>query len=271
MAMHGPWCRPADIDFGCGRSRVCYCSSMQPDLPAIQAHDTALFLDVDGTLLEIQERPSDVVASADLKALLERLVPRFGGALSLVSGRSLAEIDRIFAPLGFNAAGAHGSELRLAGDKLAAESVAPMTAAVVARLAAFADTDKGLLLERKHGGVSLHYRGAPALEAGCRAAVERALAELGDDYRLIAGKMVFEIAPRGHDKGEAVRTFLSHAPFKGRKPLFVGDDVTDEDGFRVANELGGTSICVGTKSETLARHALADVTAVRRWLAGFLQ
>ena len=141
-----------------------------------------------------------------------------------------------------------------------------MPAKNLERLIRFVDEHDGLLLERKHGGVSLHYRGAPELEKPSRDAVEREMAELGDAYRLIAGKMVFEIAPRGHDKGEAIRTFLSWAPFSGRVPLFVGDDVTDEDGFRVANELGGASIRVGAIEESEARHALPDVAAVRRWL-----
>jgi len=139
---------------------------------------------------------------------------------------------------------------------------------VTGHLAAFADAHDGLLLERKHGGVSLHYRRAPTLEAACRDAVADVLAVVaGNGYRLIAGKMVLEIAPRGHDKGAAIRTFLSCSPFAGRKPLFAGDDVTDEDGFRVANELGGGSVRVGAIEGSEARHALPDVAALRQWLS----
>ena len=243
---------------------------MLSDLPAIRADKTALFLDIDGTLLEIQSRPSDVCADDDLIDALKRLDARLAGALCLVSGRSIDEIDRMFSPVTFNAAGAHGAELRLADRPIPASTVESMPEDSLERLAEFADRNEGLLLERKQGGVSLHYRGAPALQSASRDVVDREMAILGDDYRLIAGKMVFEIAPRGHDKGEAIRTFLSMAPFENRTPLFVGDDVTDEDGFRVVNAVGGTSIRVGGKEGSEAQFELPDVTAVRRWLTAAL-
>jgi trehalose 6-phosphate phosphatase len=254
----------------CAVVLVCYGPRMTIDLPAIRADATALFLDVDGTLLEIVSRPSDVVADEQLIETLEALHGLLDGALSLVSGRSLTEIDRVFAPAVFNAAGSHGAELRLRNRPTPLAEPEPMPRPSVERLASFADRYEGLLLEHKRGGVSLHYRGAPSLEGASREAAERELAELGDDFRLIAGKMVFEIARRGHDKGEAIRRFLTEAPFAGRTPMFVGDDVTDEDGFRVANELGGASIRVGGSDGSEARHALADVAAVRRWLAAAL-
>jgi trehalose 6-phosphate phosphatase len=183
---------------------------------------------------------------------------------------SLAEIDRVFSNEIFSAAGSHGAELRLAGRPTPPRTIEAMPAKNLERLVRFVDEHDGLLLERKHGGVSLHYRGAPELENRSREIIEKEMAKLGDGYRLIAGKMVFEIAPRGHDKGEAIRTFLSWAPFSGRVPLFVGDDVTDEDGFRVTNELGGTSIRVGGNERSVARFELPDVAAVRRWLTGAL-
>lgn len=235
--------------------------------PGLDASNSALFLDVDGTLLEIQARPSDVVVDSDLLALLERLEQKLGGALALVSGRSLSEIDRLFGKGRFNAGGAHGAEVRLAGQMLQTRATGVFPEKIQSQLVAFAHSHAGLLLEHKPNGVSLHYRGAPELESECRDAVSQAMCDLGDAYRLIAGKMVLEITPVGHDKGEAVHTLMARAPFEGRMALFIGDDVTDEDGFRAANALNGTSILVGTRDDSEAKFALADVAAVHAWLA----
>ena len=122
------------------------------------------------------------------------------------------------------------------------------------------------MLERKRGGVSLHYRKAPALEAECRRVVMSVMPRLGDDYRVIAGKMVFEIAPAAHNKGAAIRRIIEEPPFSGRVPVFVGDDVTDEDGFEVVNQLDGVSIKVGDLAYSAAKYGLPDVAAVRPWL-----
>ena len=121
-------------------------------------------------------------------------------------------------------------------------------------------------MEKKSAGLALHYRRAPRLETACREFVDGLMQALGPDFRLIDGKMVLEIAPCSHHKGEAIRELLQHDPFCGRRPVFVGDDVTDEDGFRVVNELGGLSIRVGYGNETAARYALHDVASVRDWL-----
>jgi len=232
----------------------------------ISSAETALFLDVDGTLVDIQEDPSSVRADAGLVAMLERLADELGGALALVSGRSLAEIDRVFAPSAFPAAGAHGSELRV--DGYAPESDPPPTVPERVRREAesFVDDRSGLLLEHKSNGLSLHYRRAPELEAASRDFVQAQLEQLGDEFRLIDGKMVLEIAPRAHSKGEAIRTLLEHGPFRDRRPVFVGDDVTDEDGFLAANALDGLSVRVGDIEASAARYSLPDVAAVRRWL-----
>lgn len=239
---------------------------MLADPPALDTANTALFLDVDGTLLEIQARPSEVVVDAALLDLLRRLERSLGGAMALVSGRSLIEIDRLFGRGRFNAGGAHGAEVRLQGRRLPSRAAAAFPEAIQSRLMEFADSHEGLLLEQKPGGVSLHYRGAPALESACRDLMLTTMVELGDDYRLIAGKMVFEITPVGHDKGAAVHALMSREPFAGRTALFVGDDVTDEDGFKAANALNGSSILVGERKDSVARFALEDVAAVHRWL-----
>ena len=238
-----------------------------PDAPRnLDPDAVALFLDVDGTLLGIRDDPAAVRADAGMIATLEQCFDRLGGAMALISGRSVAEIDRIFAPAVFPVAGAHGSELR--GDKGKTIYVAdqPLPQGVVSTLERFAARHDGLLLEQKPGGAALHYRRAPGLEAECRRLAEQLLDELGDAFRLIAGKMVFEIAPRTHDKGVAIQAFLQGPPFAGRTPVFLGDDVTDEDGFRVVNALGGLSIRVGDIQRSEARRRLADVAAVEPWL-----
>ncbi len=232
---------------------------------------TALFLDVDGTLLEIRERPEDVVADVDLISLLQALSAAVNGALSLISGRPVAEIDRIFAPARFAAAGSHGAEIRLRPQDEVAITATLLPAGALAALTEFADAHDGVLVEHKRSGASLHYRMAPHLEARCRSLVDELMEALEADFRLIAGKMVFEIAPRAHDKGAAIRTMLEHAPFLHRRPVFVGDDVTDEDGFRSVNGMRGTSIRVGRERDTAAAYTLEDVAAVRRWLSSLME
>jgi trehalose 6-phosphate phosphatase len=226
----------------------------------------ALFLDVDGTLLGIRDDPSDVSADRGLIGTLEACFDRLDGALALISGRSVAEVDRIFAPAVFPVAGAHGSELRGSDGCVVSAVDAPLPQAALEALETFAAAHEGLLLERKRGGVSLHYRRAPALETECRRLVDELLVGLGNAFRLIAGKMVFEIAPSAHDKGAAIRQFLEAPPFAGRLPVFLGDDVTDEDGFRVVNELGGLSVRVGDIEHSEARYRLHGVAAVQSWL-----
>ncbi len=232
---------------------------------------TALFLDVDGTLLEIRERPEDVEADGDLIALLQALSAAVNGALSLISGRPVAEIDRIFAPARFAAAGSHGAEIRLRPQDEVAITTTRLPADASAALTEFADAHDGVIVEHKSSGASLHYRMAPQLEAQCRALVDQLMGALEPDFRLIAGKMVFEIAPRAHDKGAAIRAMLEHAPFLDRQPVFVGDDVTDEDGFRSVNALGGISIRVGLKHDTSAAYTLEDVAAVRHWMSSLMK
>jgi trehalose 6-phosphate phosphatase len=237
---------------------------MAPD--KLDPNAVALFLDVDGTLLEIMNNPADVSADNSLVNLLEACIESLGGAMALISGRSVDEVDRIFAPAVFPVAGSHGAELRIDGGKIVTVAHDPLPEEALAPLAELAAAHDGLLLEHKRGGVSLHYRRAPELESGCRELVTRIMAEIGDSFRLIAGKMVFEIAPGAYDKGAAIRTFLENSPFSGRVPVFLGDDVTDEDGFRVVNELAGLSIRIGDIERSAACYRLDDVAAVRPWL-----
>lgn len=232
----------------------------------LSGNAVSLFLDVDGTLLEIEDHPQAVTADHGLIDSLLRIAEALDGALALVSGRSIAEIDRLFRPAVFPAAGAHGVQLRLSATDAPAAAGPALPATAMHALQAFSDRHEGLLLERKPAGASLHYRRAPLLAAEAGRIVEGVMHELGPDYRLIRGKMVFEIAPRGHSKGEAIRAFMRRVPFRGRRPVFVGDDVTDEDGFAAANDCGGVSIRVGQPGDTQAQYVLASVGDVRRWI-----
>ena len=227
---------------------------------------SALFLDVDGTLLEICDTPSEVRADEQLIGLLRSCYEKLGGALALVSGRSVPEVDRIFSPDLFPVAGAHGAEIRADGRQVMSVVNNPLPDFAIAALESFASRHDGLLLERKRGGASLHYRLAPDLEEQSRRLVTDLLRDLGDAYRLIAGKKVFEIAPAAHSKGAAIEWFLENPPYQNRTPVFIGDDVTDEDGFIVVNRLSGTSIRVGEDGQTAATQFLPDTTSVREWL-----
>jgi trehalose 6-phosphate phosphatase len=207
-----------------------------------------------------------VAADRDLVALLERLSTRLDGALSLISGRSITEIDRIFTPARFPAAGSHGAEIRLHPEDEVETTTTRLPDSVMASLLEFAESHDGLLLEKKRGGASLHYRMAPELAAQCRALVDTLMDEVGHDFRLIPGKMVFELAPRGHNKGKAIVAMMRRSPFDGRRPVFVGDDVTDEDGFVAVNRMDGISVRVGENEGSAAAFTLDSVAAVRRWL-----
>ena len=227
----------------------------------------ALFLDVDGTLVEIRDRPDQVTSTAALRDLLTGLATRLDGALAVVSGRTIADIDRIFEPLRLPAAGAHGVEFRPNHGSLSRQSRQTLGEDVLRRLQQFVAEHTGLLLELKPSGAALHYRARPELGPAVLRELEREEAALSREFSIIAGKMVFELAPRGYDKGGAIRAFMKADPFSNRIPIFVGDDVTDEAGFAAVNVLGGHSIRVGDNGSSEARFSLGDVPSVHRWLA----
>lgn len=231
---------------------------------------SALFLDVDGTLIEIAARSDLVRVPPELPALLGDLAAQRGGAMALISGRPLAELDRLFLPWRGAAAGVHGSERRRADGTLhhhIDEAAAAALEQIRPRLAALAHAGSGLLLEDKQSSLALHYRAAPERGAEILAAAEMLRREAGAALRLIAGKMVVELQPRGADKGAAIAAFLGERPFFGRHPVFVGDDATDEDGFAEINRRGGVGIRVGPPAETLAGYGLPSVAAALAWLA----
>lgn len=232
----------------------------------IDTRKTSFFLDVDGTLLGFRERPEDVVADSALLDLLRTLRERSDGALALVSGRMISDLDRIVAPLELPAGGVHGAELRFADGR---REAAAGTAIAVVRdaAAAFVAANPGLRLEDKGGAaIALHYRQAPDLAGELRAFLDRTVTDPA--LAIQHGKMVAEVKPAGCHKGKAIEALMAAPPFAGRAPLFMGDDLTDEHGFGTVNELGGVSIKVGGADETtIARYRLADTSAVRDFLA----
>jgi trehalose 6-phosphate phosphatase len=230
--------------------------------------NAALFLDFDGTLVDIVERPGDVRISARNLASLLVLAGRAGGALAIVSGRSVETIDGFVEPHRFATSGVHGFEMRHPGAEVRRlEADLEGLERVVEKLQAFAEAHDGLIVERKPASVSLHYRQRPELGVVARDAVDAAVAgETG--LRLLPGKMVLEVKAHRGDKGLAIEQFMAEAPFAGRVPVFIGDDVTDEAAFRAVNGMGGVSIKVGD-GETAAAYVLADTAEVARWLEAF--
>ena len=244
--------------------------------PPALAPDAALFLDVDGTLLEIAARPELVHVPPALPTLLDRLAAERNGALALVSGRPLADLDRLFPRWHGGAAGVHGAERRRADGSLVIHADSPADLAAAAALdrlrPVLADAVRrmpGLLLEDKGRSIALHYRAVP--ERGPETlALGQACVHQADDYlRLIAGKMVVELQPRFYGKDRAIAAFMAEPPFRGRVPVFLGDDTTDEDGFAEINRLGGVSIRVGGRAPapTAAAYTLPSVGAALEWLA----
>ncbi len=230
--------------------------------------DWALFLDVDGTLIEIAEAPDEVSVDPEMIGVLARLDDRFDGALALVSGRELATLDRLFRPLRLTAAGLHGLERRTPrGEIQKPNGTAAQLDRVRRELHAFAAGDAGLLVEDKGLTVALHFRRSPACAGDVRDLADRLGAEIGGALILQRGKMVIEFRPPGPNKGDVAEQFMAEPPFAGRVPVFIGDDVTDEDGFAAVNRLHGHSIRIGPKEPTAARWHIASVAELRDWLA----
>jgi trehalose 6-phosphate phosphatase len=226
----------------------------------------ALFLDLDGTLIEFAATPDGVAPSARFRRLLADLAALGHGAVAFVSGRTIADLDSLLAPYHFALAGLHGVERRRAdGSRLPSPVTARDLDPVRKQLADFAAARPGVVLEDKSLALAVHYRQAPALADEVAALGIELAASLPHDWEILEGNHVLEIKPAGSNKGAAIRAFMDERPFVGRTPVFVGDDVTDEDGFRVVNELGGVSVKVN-HGPTHARWRLPDVDAVTAWL-----
>jgi len=230
----------------------------------------AFFLDIDGTLLEIAVTPKAVhTARADCR-LVAALYDKAGGALALVSGRSLNMIDELFSPMKLPAAGQHGVERRDARGRVQRPSFpAELLARAAEPLRLFAARHDGLVFEDKGYSMALHYRLAPRLASAAHAVVREAARSAGGGMEVQRGKMVAELKPSGHDKGRAIEAFMRERPFAGRVPVFLGDDLTDEHGFRVVDRMGGHAIKVGPGA-TAARWRLPNPSAARRWLDEWL-
>jgi trehalose 6-phosphate phosphatase len=235
------------------------------------APNWAFFLDIDGTLLDIEGHPDDVRIERPELDLVAGLHRATGGALALVSGRPLAGIDALFHPLKLPIAGQHGAERRDArGKRHRHRFQVEALRRAAAPVRKFVARNEGLVFEDKGASVALHYRLAPQLEAEARSVVEDALRSAGGAIEMQVGKMVLELKPAGVDKGSAIGEFMREAPFAGRVPVFLGDDVTDEFGFRTINGLGGHSVKIG-EGETAAHWRLAGPAAAKAWLAEWME
>jgi trehalose 6-phosphate phosphatase len=234
----------------------------RPPLP--QPEGAALFLDLDGTLAPIEATPDAVRADPHRTGLLRRVVARFDGRVAILSGRSIAEVDRILDGAVANVAGVHGLERRTASNTVFAVPPHPALGRVEKTLACFAKGQRGLLVESKARSVALHYRGHPPAEEACIDIGRRMAAMHG--LQVQEGRMVIELRTPGPDKGESLRLFMAEAPFAGAGPVMVGDDMTDEHAFDAASDLGGWSVLVGASRPTAALYRLHDPAAVLAWL-----
>ncbi|WP_374665202.1 trehalose-phosphatase [Ramlibacter sp.] len=235
-------------------------------LPIALSGDAALFLDFDGTLVDIAAAPEAVRVPPGLVASLGRLADRLDGALALVSGRPVSELDTLLAPLRLPAAGVHGAERRDASGHLARiASPDAALAEVAAAAAALSARHPALRVEHKRGAIALHYRQAPDLAQLCHRTLAKVVAG-APGLRLQQGKQVVEALAGSVDKGRAVRDFLDEPPFRGRRPVYIGDDHTDEAGFAAAQAAGGLGFKVGD-GPSAARGRIPDPDAVRQALA----
>jgi trehalose 6-phosphate phosphatase len=236
-----------------------------PPLPAADAH-WALFLDVDGTLLDFVEDPLAVQADAPLRELLHALHQALDGAMALVSGRGVADLDRIFGASHWAAAGLHGLQLRRADGSVREIASAPAQQARLCHAAqALAARFEGVTWEDKHNGIALHCRRAPAQFAPLHAAAIALLPQL-PGYELQPGNLVLEFKPKGMNKGKALLELLDSEPFHGRLPVYLGDDLTDEHAFASINQCHGLSVRVGDRVPTHARFTLPGPAATQAWL-----
>ena len=235
-------------------------------LPSTNLRDIAVLLDIDGTILDIAPTPGAVIVPASLRQALTRLSRETGGALALVSGRSLDDIDLLFAPLRLPAIGGHGAELRPSPNDAIEIEAHPLDGGLRNRLAELAVGAPGILVEDKGYSFAVHYRLAPEQEGRVKQAVAAIQADWPKEpIEVLPGKSVVEIKSSGFHKGAAIRELMRHKPFAGRRPVFVGDDTTDESGFAVMPEFNGMGFSVGRRVPGTA-HCFPAPSDVRRWL-----
>lgn len=230
----------------------------------------ALFLDFDGTLVDLAESPDAIRVPPQLPALLFALDERFGGALAILTGRTLENLDHHLPAEKLAAAGQHGAERRLHAGAHEAAAASPALAVARNEMERFRTEHPGVLVEDKGASLALHYRAAPAAREALVAFAEAMVSASAGALELIHGKAVCELRPAGASKGRALQAFLAEPPFAGRRPLVLGDDVTDEDAFAVALDAAGVAIKVGAGA-TQAQWRLASPVAARAWLAEILE
>lgn len=237
---------------------------LPPDLDALDREGPlALFLDFDGTLVDIAPTPDGIAVPAELAHALCHLRDRLDGRLALISGRALDDLERHLGPLAIARAGSHGSDCRAADGTVLGAAPAGLPETLLAAIHDFAASE-GFDTEDKPHGAALHFRSNPSLEGKGLAFAEHFASEHG--LQVKRGKCVIELVASGADKAAAVRNIMQAAPFHGALPVFVGDDVTDEDGMRAAAELGGFGIAVGERPSDNARYSLESPAAVQHWL-----
>lgn len=235
------------------------------DQASLKPEDTAIFLDFDGTLADFAEHPDAVSVPLPTREALARLEKSTGGALAIVTGRPIADIDRFLAPLNLPVAGVHGLERRGAGGRRVSTAVDEAAFdALEKELRRFADAHPGTVIETKPGSLALHYRQRPELAEACAAAVRAATKGI-EGLHILRGKMVIEIKGGKATKADAVAAFMDEPPFCGRMPLFAGDDVTDEDAFREVARAHGITIKIG-EGATDAAFRIEGTDAFRNWL-----
>lgn len=235
-----------------------------PTPPSFDLDGVSLLLDFDGTLVEIADRPDLVAPEPWVCRELARLHMHLEGRLAIVSGRGAAEVALLLDNPELTIVGSHGAELRFPDGTMVGPHSPTALPTIVGELQRFAASRPSLFVEEKPLGVALHFRGAPMLEAACREFAEQLATE--HDMCLQPGKMVFEIRCGEADKGLAVQRLMSRAPMAGTRPIFVGDDRTDEPAFVVAQELGGAGVFIGPPRQTAASYFLPSVQAVHDWL-----
>jgi trehalose 6-phosphate phosphatase len=244
----------------CNRSRT-----TQSAPPPLDPKISALFLDIDGSIVEIVARPNEVEPDAELTSALEQLGVLMGARVAVLTGRTIEDADRILEGRVVSVAAVHGLVRRMPDSSVTRTTSPPQLLEAKRLLLAFAQTQPGLIVEDKGLSIAVHYRQAPQAESAVRAATERIAQAAG--LVIQAGSMVSEVRIPGPDKGDSLKDLMNFAPFAGSMPVMVGDDLTDEHGFAAAEALGGYGILVGRPRASAARYRLASVTAVRAWLA----
>lgn len=236
-------------------------------LPQIDPSQDALFLDVDGTLIDIAQRPTDVLVPPSLIGLLKQLHARFGGAIAIITGRQIDEVDRLFNPLRLAAAGVHGCEIRTAPDKTIEQQVLSVSPANIAAISVIAAKYPGVMIEPKGTGVAVHYRNVPQNAAQLLSDLHSYFAGQNAQLVVAHGRMVFEVLPTGFSKATAMQQLGNRAPFAGRRPIMIGDDVGDVPAFKYAQRAGGIALRVAGEHFPFDKSEFMSPKEVRDFLS----